>query len=255
MNTWLYDSTFRGFITVIHILMTENWPEVIISKDDMTQPGLFSDGQTIVTADQEKYDLMLKTIETRISREAVNIIKSAFLSESRGIEQMLYTFIRMGLETGPAIIHMIEDDHIHRVLKESRRTFFEANKYKGIIRFTDKGDGIKYACMEPDTNVLPLVAAHFRARFPGERWILHDTKRHLILLHEAGNLELIEETSENVSSAAAPGNPGTITANDPYADLWKKYFGTMGIEGRKNSKLQRQFLPLKRRKYVLELDN
>jgi len=263
MNTWLYDGTFRGYLTVICTLMEAGWPEAAIDKNTQDQPGLFNTEQVILAADPVKYEAMAELIKKKISRESLNIARSAFLSEAPNIEQALYTFVRMGLEKGPEIIHRLDHDHIIKVLKASRRTFFEANKYKGIIRFTDCGDGVKYACMEPDTNVLPIVAAHFKARFPADKWILHDTKRGLALLYDTGSLELIKRDALEGTPVAAAGQGaasdrvgGTeaVECDDPYALLWIKYFRIMGIESRKNSRLQKQFLPLKRRKYVLEFD-
>jgi len=241
----VFDGTFRGFLTAVHTLLEQGISCVHIEANG--ESSLFDEDKQEIVTDSKIYEIMIDRILKRLLQSTLYIIKSAFLSETHNIEDALFTFIREGLTIGTKIIHYIADAQINQVLKASKKTANEVHRYMGILRFSAQAGEIKYAQIAPDTHVIPMLASHFKKRFPNEPWIIHDTNRALILFHEPGSLRLID-------GEALLGQPQQPTNTDPYKALWIKYFNSMTIDSRKNSDLQRQFIPLKRRKYMIELN-
>ena len=102
---------------------------------------------------------------------------------------------------------------------------------------------VLYSPIHPFYDILPLIAEHFADRYKSESFIIHDKNRNKAIISRNGNWILTDFT-KNIS--------WDIRKKDYYEDLWKTYFNTIGIESRKNAKLQQNFVPLKYRKDLLE---
>ena len=127
--------------------------------------------------------------------------------------------------------------------RAAARTTNEVHKFLGILRF-EEYSGLYYAPIEPDCRVLPLIASHFCTRFADQRWVIHDVRRKEALFWDTGRLSF-----ETGVEADPPGGE-----DDFFADLWKRYFSAAAIAERRNLKLQRNFVPLKYRSRMTEME-
>ncbi|RYZ82543.1 MAG: DUF4130 domain-containing protein, partial [Proteobacteria bacterium] len=118
----------------------------------------------------------------------------------------------------------------------------------------ETADGIFYAPIEPDFNVLPLIADFFRKRYADQKWIIYDLRRKYGLFYD---LEKVSEvTFDFVSEMQSTSTYlPAHTLNDReelYGLLWNDYFKSTNIPARKNMKLHLQHVPRRYWKYLTE---
>jgi probable DNA metabolism protein len=115
----------------------------------------------------------------------------------------------------------------------------ERHRMKAFVRFELLKDGIYYASIEPDFNVLPLIKDHFKNRYADQKWIIYDVKRNYGLYYD---LKVVEQMSLDISPKATSEN---IFQEEEvlYQELWKGYFKHTNIESRKNTALHIRHVP------------
>jgi probable DNA metabolism protein len=119
---------------------------------------------------------------------------------------------------------------------------------KGFVRFRLVREGFYYARLEPDHNVLPLIAPHFADRFSDQDWIIHDLRRGMAIVHDVARKQRVTADLDLLE------NPDFSDGEKLYQDLWKKYFTRIAVEERFNPGLQRQNLPFKYRRNLVEIE-
>jgi probable DNA metabolism protein len=110
-------------------------------------------------------------------------------------------------------------------------------------------DQLYYAIIQPDFNVLPLIANHFKERYADQRWLIYDCRRKYGLCYD------LREVSE-VMIHFNEGNSEEENVYDEkeslYQELWKQYFDSVNIKARRNMKLHIQHVPKRYWKYLIE---
>jgi probable DNA metabolism protein len=137
----------------------------------------------------------------------------------------------------------LADEHIHAVRRAAQRTGAEYNKYLGVTRFRDVG-GFFYSELEPDCDVLTLLAGHFSARLPDQRWVLHDLRR--------GKAAVYDTRSWFVTDMNLPGSLPATEEESAYQELWRGFFRSTTTRARLNYKAQRGNMPKNYWKHLVE---
>ena len=139
-------------------------------------------------------------------------------------------------------------DYVCTVIDLAKKTWNEAHRFMGFVRFTELAGGILYADIKPENDVLPLIAPHFANRYPEENWVIYDERRDRFAIHRAGkgwmvleDMKIAEEVRSQLSME-----------EDDYRAMWKAFTKSIAIEARKNEQLQKQLLPLKFRDKMSE---
>lgn len=123
--------------------------------------------------------------------------------------------------------------------------------YIEIIRFQELDSGALLAVIDPEADVLALIAPHFSNRLPLENWMIYDRRRQKAVIHPAGKgWFLVEEVDERSVLEAEMSHEEAR-----YGELWKCFFKTLTIEARVNQKLQTSLIPLKYRDFMKEFQN
>jgi len=139
--------------------------------------------------------------------------------------------------------------HTHEVtypvVRLGKRVMGERHRFLGLLRFSDVGHCL-YAAFEPENDILLALSDHFSDRFKNERFIIHDTKRHKAMICQFGEWVI---TDFDLKEPIVYSDGELLFQN-----LWRQYFTSVGIESRKNKKLQQQFVPLKYRKNIVEFN-
>ena len=118
---------------------------------------------------------------------------------------------------------------------------------KGFVRFREVRGGFYYAQLEPDHDVLPLIARHFADRFRDQHWVIHDLRREKGIIHDATRRDWVMTPIELNTL------PEFTEQELDVQGLWKSYFMHIAVEERRNPELQRSKLPLKYRRHLVEL--
>ncbi len=230
---YITDGTFEGILTaVFEAYKNKEEPESIVTKQYF-QALLGSEIREIET-DHEKYDRVYNSIITKMSYEVLELIYKAWLSEHRDVGIAIYRYIKIGLKIGRKVISYLQNPDVQMINDLSQKVSKEVHLFIGILRFNKLKNGIYYAQIEPDNNIVMLIAGHFVDRLSDQPWIIHDVKRNLSALFDTNQVIF---STENISI------PADYKDDKEFEILWKKYFKAIAIESRINPKLQRSFMP------------
>jgi len=212
-----YDGSFEGLLT--------------IAFDSYVQKEIV---KTYVQTDLEKANRILNGIINNISEQALHYIYNAYLSCDSLKEINILKYILNGFRLGPKIDTMLTLDYVFYVQNLSRKVWMETHRMKEFIRFAEYGN-ILYATIEPDNNVVEIIAPHFVNRLTCENFVIHDKKRGIAALYN--KQELVVTDIKNINL------PQISDKEALYEDLWKTFFNTIAVKERTNPRLQKQFVP------------
>lgn len=236
-TTLIYDGSFNGFLTAVFVAFDKKINVVDIQKNSRSQNGLFSETETIFTH-VEKAKRVWNGIRNK-SHNAISNVYFAFLSESEGVEMMLYTYIQKLMCTKHRTHLDYSDSTVLYIDQLAKKVGQEKNRMETFVRFQLTKDNIYFANIEPDFDVLPLISKHFRGRYADQKWLIYDLRRKYGIYY---NLDYAEMVSLNVQG----------TQLHQHQTLWNDYFKSTNIASRINPKLHTQHAPKRRREYLNE---
>lgn len=261
MITYIYDGTFPGLLTAIYQWFNNRQTGDNITTLSGFEPDLFTQPEMVIT-DPNLAGQLLKIVAGKLSKPAFHDLYFCFLSEEVGIEKAIADFIQKSLIYGGGFEQNFADDTVRMIRKTSDRVSYEIHRYHGFVRFRKMSDGLYYAPIEPDYNIVELLAPHFSARFADQPWFIHDLRRSKGLYYDCSQCRLVtgvEAKPEAILSVRQIGshgvdfNPGIFEMEEPlYQELWNEYFEGIAIHERENRQLQRQHMPKRYWKHLIE---
>ena len=241
----IYDGSFQGFLTAIYeAFYSEKSPEQIISEDKFTN-NLFSTTKKIET-DEEKADKVYDAIKNKISSYTLRTVYYCYLSELEEIEINLFKYLKLGFKEGGRVNKFHSNDTVKKIISARKKVSREAHRMKGLLRFRTLKNGVYYGPMEPDYNIIEILARHFAKRLSDQDWIIHDISREWAAIYNQHEWALTPLTETDIELS---------DKEEAYQDLWQEFFDSIAIENRKNQKLQQQNMPKKYWKHLVEKNN
>jgi probable DNA metabolism protein len=257
MVSYIYDGTFEGLLTVFAMAISYNTDIGDISHGEL-QPDLFTEIQEVAT-DPDVASCFLESIAKRISRIVLLDIGYCFLSEEPGIEKVILEYVRLILDQGEMVTQNYANSSVFKIRRTCDKVTHEMERMSGFIRFRKLSQGIYYAPIAPDHNVIQLIAPHFKARFSDQLWLIHDTKRKTGIYYDKLQCQFIPwiEMSDEVITANThfiAGEERSIydVKEMDYQKIWDQYFQEIAIPERLNKRQQRQRMPERYWRYLVE---
>ncbi|WP_031427159.1 TIGR03915 family putative DNA repair protein [Flavimarina sp. Hel_I_48] len=239
----VYDGSFDGFLTAVFMVYEERLEVVSLTPEAYFQAGFFAEGITVIT-DSVKANRVWKGL-SKYAKFRSDVYWS-FLSEIEGNELVLLKAIQYVLATSRVADY--GHPQILRTAQVRKMVGREKHRMEAFIRFQLTKDAIYFAHVEPDFNVLPLIATHFKNRYADQAWIIYDLKRSYGLyydLHDVVPMQM-DFNEKNFKKI-------DFTENEPdYSALWRNYFKSTTIKSRINLKLHTQHVPKRYWKYLNE---
>jgi len=127
---------------------------------------------------------------------------------------------------------------------QENRVSMERHRLLGLLRFSQIGD-ILFCRVEPDHDVLELMAGHFADRYQNEKFIIYDKRRGKAVFADDGRWYISAFDPEKI--------PGFEQEEKLYQKLWKTYFENIAIKERINPRCQRNFMPFRYWKNLVEI--
>ena len=171
----------------------------------------------------------------------------AWLSERPDVEDGLVALLKKGFDQKRDPRGSLADPVWHGINKACRQTGWERQRMLQFVRFVQTPEGIYIADIEPNSNVLALIAGHFHGRFNDQRLLIRDLRRRLILVSRQDGW-FIRELSPGEDIPPLP-------EDGMFEDLWRGYFHAVSNPARINLKLQQKFVPLRYREHLTEFQN
>ncbi|MGN6401543.1 MAG: TIGR03915 family putative DNA repair protein [Flavisolibacter sp.] len=248
MKPVLYDGTFEGLLTAVFEVYEYKITQPKIRKGNVAEGSLFGDVH-IVKTNGEKAKRVIAKLEQKISRTAMSQLYKSFLSGLIDIENVLLHYVQYVIGAK----HGAENDYGHpdvlMVQQTSRKVHREKHRMEAFIRFQLTKDELYYAIIQPDYNVLPLVANHFEERYADQRWLIYDCRRKYGLYYD---LRAVSEVMIQFNEGSSEEENVYDEKESLYQQLWKQYFDSVNIKARRNMKLHIQHVPKRYWKYLIE---
>lgn len=253
MTIYIFDGSFEGLLTSIFEFYDRKPGRVQLIWQKYYAPGLMQDTLVVVT-DEAKAKRVWTGLQKKFSPEWQKKFYWAYLSEDPKIFQDLLGFACYIFDNPTGAYNNFGNAHVMAISKMERSVSRERHRMKAFIRFQQTADGIYYCPVEPDFNVLPLIAKFFRDRYADQRWIIYDVKRKYGLYYDLHSVEEITyEFVANVDTRKVQLPAELVDQNEELASmLWKDYFNSTNIPARKNMKLHIQHVPKRYWKYLNE---
>jgi len=246
----LYDGCFSGFLTSVFIAFEKKIKVVDIQRKNQVQKGLFTETQIILTQ-LYKAKRVWNGISQR-SNIAMKNIYFAFLSETDGIEQLLYAYIQKIVTDKSFNPTLMTDDIVFKINNLAKAVGKKKNQMEAFMKFKVSKDGVHFIIAEPEYDLLPLVSKHFRSHFSDRQWVIYDIKRNYGLFFDLHTIQLISLDSKDIFANANSIN-GLLSenTNNPI-DLWNNYFAGNSIKYLIEHKLHTHQMPKQRQNYQKE---
>lgn len=175
-----------------------------------------------------------RSIPQKIGTDAMDFVRRAFLTCHAQKELLILKFLRLGYEKGPVVMRMLTDDTVHALNEAILHLEHEAHLLTGFVRFSD-ASGVLVSTIEPKNTVLPIIAPHFCARYPNERFVLYDKTHSMALLHQNGAWEIADVDAFSM--------PEPDAEERKYRALWRLFYDTIEVEGRHNPRCRMGHMP------------
>lgn len=240
---YAYDGTFFGFLSVIFDAYHDGISQVGIIHDD-SQELLLAEDHTVST-DMKKAQRVLDGLQDKCGGKTCHYLYYAFLAEQANREDKLLRFIRLAFHYKKEFLNHLSEPDIWEVRQWARKAGNERHKLLGLLRFRELANGMLYAQISPDCDVVPVMAPHFVKRLTGEKWVIHDVKRAFGVYYDSHDLTIVQIPRTEQALALS-------SDEDAFAALWQKYYHTIAIRERTNHKLRRSYMPMKYWKYLIE---
>lgn len=240
---YIYDGSFEGLLTCIYeaFYRHEN-PSKIISQE-ISQIHILEKNINIETS-TDKASKVYNSIVNKISQEVLDNVYYTYLSEYENSGKLIYEYLKLGWKLGNEVDSYLSDDRVLSLHKVVRRVGLEKHRMLGLVRFSECKGGIYYSEIEPDYNILQLIAPHFAYRMADQNWVIHDTKRSLAAIYNMKHWVMTELSLTSL--------PELTQREEFYQALWKKYYSSISIKERENPRLQLQYMPRRYWSHLVE---
>lgn len=249
-HLFIYDGSFEGLLTAVFEVYEYKVADASIVRKGITT-GLALGPHQFVHTQRQKAERVLKKMKSILSHNAFLQWKYACLSEVSGFEDTFLHYTQYILSAGPIAENDFSNPHVALLRKIALKVGKEAHRMKGFIRFELAKDGLYFALIQPDHNVLPLIVHHFKDRFADQQWLIYDTGRKYGIYYDT---QQITEVEINFTDTFDAGNKQLVFDDSElfYQQLWKNYYQSTSIAGRKNKKLLLQHMPVRYWKFMAE---
>ncbi len=251
MTTLSYDSTFEGFLTTVFEIYEFKYQNPKIIKNSDSQQILFVETIEIIT-NIEKSDRVINKLKLQLGADGIRNIIYSFLSEKAFVEDLLFNVIDYSVKN-PSI-NIMKDFSNQYVLETSKLTKSvgrEKHRMEAFIRFEQLKDGIYFAKIDPDFDVLTLIIRHFKNRYQDQKWLIYDLRRKYGVYYDLNDTEIIT-IDLDIKSLGDTTNQIFSDNEIEYQKLWWEYFDHTNIKERKNTNLHVQHVPKRYWKYLTE---
>ena len=251
MQTVLYNGSFEGLLCAIFDVYEYKFNEVSICTVEKFNGNIFEKVHR-VNDDPQHSERVWKGLEKKLMPDALKALYRSFLSELDGIENTLLQYVQYLFSRSESIEKDFSHPAVIAITQIAKKVWREKHRMEAFVRFQKTADNLFYAIIEPDYNVLPLIAKHFATRYADQQWMIYDAKRKSGLYY---NLKTVESVVIDFSEEVGKGKDVAAIYNveeEAYQQLWQTYFKSVNIAARKNTKLHIQHMPKRYWKYLVE---
>lgn len=250
---YIFDGTYFGFLTCVfeRFEHKDAVMRLVVEEQDALQSDLFSTGKRVIT-DLLKAKRVQTALQKKVGRALAMDFFRVFLSEDAKAYTVAFNIICQLFLGKNNILENYGDDEVLYFKQTLKKVSRERHRMKAFVRFSKSDDGLFFAVIEPDFNVLPLIAGFFKKRYADQRWLIYDVKRKYGLLYDKLNVSEVKISPEEKQALMADTVISLDEKDEHFQKLWKRYYHSTNIPARRNMKLHLQHVPKRYWKYLVE---
>ncbi|UYZ61511.1 TIGR03915 family putative DNA repair protein [Hymenobacter weizhouensis] len=249
---YAYDGSFEGLLSVLFAVYDRKAAPNSIQPLGAVQAGLFAQPVQIDT-DEATAARVWEGLLRYMDPEARTRLFHTFLSEAPDRELLVFRYADQAMRAGRDISDNYADDTVRRIAHLAQQMYREKHRMEAFVRFEKTTDGLYHATIDPDFDVLPLIAPHFTKRYADQRWLIFDRRRRYGLYYDLHRTDVVQFDTETPQPRRAGVSATVLDEREPlYKVLWQSYFDHVNIPERKNLKLHRRHIPLRYWRYLSE---
>jgi probable DNA metabolism protein len=242
---YLYDGTFEGALSGVYVMFYDRKPE----EDQRLLEQQFYQADClipskVVETDAVRAEKVARSIIKHFGVRGFRLVTTAYLAENKEYGTHLFRFLKHAYRIGEGAVDCLSDDAVLTLYKHYNSVTREVHRFLGFVRFSELENGVLYAQCEPTYNLLSLMVPHFTERLGNQTWVIHDTKRRMAAFFDQNTVEI--KPLESVDGIRLS------EWETSYRSLWQGYYDSAAIESRKSDKRQRQMMPKKYWKFLIE---
>jgi probable DNA metabolism protein len=248
---YLFDHTFEGLLTAVFDAFSrkENPVRLLTNHSDVP---LFTETYRVQT-DEERSQRVLSTLKKKVSGSALQMLLISFLAESEDVYKHLFNYVAKAVVSKKSIELNFGDEDVMELSKTFKKVQNEYTRMKQFVRFQKTQDGMFFAAIEPRYDVLPLCSDFFRDRYADQQWVLYDMKRNYGIFYDLEQTQIVKFDELPVSLQTGQLQEDRLDEYEiAFRKLWKDYLKAVTIQERRNLKLQKQHMPVRFWKYLIE---
>lgn len=244
-----YDGSWHGLVTAIFEVYEYKFPDTkIVRNTEFRQESLFGNYHQVFT-NEAKVTRVKNGVVKKMGAKSWQELYLAYLSEMDGVDDLILRVVQYYIGATNKVSGNYAHEDVLRLKQINKSVSRERHRFKAFVRFKQLQDGLYFAKIEPDFNVLPLIIKHFKDRYADQSWLIYDIKRGYGVLYDQSSVTEVQfdelPTDQQVRLFSDEQEP-------LYDDLWRRYFRSTNITERKNTKLHLQHVPRRYWKYLNE---
>ena len=267
-DTVVYDGSLAGLLSIVFEVFAGGLSAKRVVREHRYAPSMF--GEPVrVASDPERARRVWTGLERFGGFDRELVLRCWLFDTTEADTDIVHLLVRLYRE-GEAAAVDFRDEAVFRCEVIRKKMFREIHRTHAFVRFAEAEDGLYFARIDPDFDVLPLAVEHFEDRYQDQEWMIWDGKRRYGYWFTPGQVRSVrvseadfqaasaktEGTQELVCPAAPPGAPPLPSAQagheDGYQRLWSTYFDSVNIAARANPRLHRAHVPLRYWRHLTE---
>lgn len=245
------EDSFEGIFTAIYdaYALREGHEHIHIQVGEEDNYRLFA-AYLHSRPDSVKTVKVVRTLKERLGEEVYITLCRAAASFYPDKGEAVYRTVVEGITggCGRRVMENLRNPYVARTFELARRTANEAHREIEFLRFQELEQGILYAVIGPENNVVPMIMPHFTDRLAPENFMIHDEKRGVFGVHPAKEEWYLVSGAERFTQESLNRSENEWK----YRELFTLFHQTIAIEERKNKRLQQGMLPLRFQDYMVE---
>ncbi len=232
VTVYCYDGSFNGLLCCVFESYESNEIPSDVLPEGADLPLLLP--VKAIATDAVRAKRVLKSIPQKMGYQALDLVRRAFLTCHPQKELLILQFLRLGYRYGASVINRLTDETVHALLTAVRHLNHEAHLFQGFIRFSEV-NGALVAQIEPKNIVLPLIAAHFCERYPGEKFLIYDKTHGMALIYQDHEASICDvDMFEQIECGEE---------EKKFRALWRLFYDTIEIKERRNPRCRMSHMP------------
>ena len=231
---YIYDGSFEGLLTVVYTAVYSRTEPYGIGTDKALQLA-FDTRYVEVETNKNYARRVYDALYLKIGALGLRRLYYVFLSDNPDKDIIIYKYMMLGFKNGEKTNTALADDTVGAAFKIAETVSRETEKFRQFTRFSVMNWGVQYGKIAPENNILPVLMPFFIKRLKIVPFVLHDVTH---------NLCGVYDTKEwHISSSEGLTPPEKAPHEADVERLWKKFFDSISIKERTNTKLQKQNMP------------